>query len=390
MNFKKIGLSVLAVSAAGSVTAADLEFKAPLSSSNWKLTVDTPLNCTLEHEIPDYGKVLFVSEAGKNHNLAVKFSAAREPVRESEVIVRAVAPNYRPGVADEHITSMKNLKYFGGEISGLGAMNIISSLMESRNIAFIYNDPLYRNKQLQVTVNTINFRPNYRKFENCQAKLLPYSFDDISYTIVGFKPGTNELTDESKRKLDMLITYLSNDPNVDDLVIDSYTDSFGTAERNRQISKERAVAIGRYIEQSGIGPELMQKNGYGEKQHIMTNATEEGRNLNRRVVISVNHGVDQQLNFRYGVDENGNPDIESDKTGGLKESQEQKKALPENVNKDKKIKDDNGREEVVPQKVSSRTVASTDKLMKDIEKREQGDINEISAAQGKAPSLDKK
>ena len=111
MNFKKIGLSVLAVYATGSA-AADLEFKAPLSSSNWKLTVDTPLNCTLEHEIPDYGKVLFVSEAGKNHNLAVKFSAAREPVRESDVIVRAVAPNYRPGVADEHITSMKNLKYF--------------------------------------------------------------------------------------------------------------------------------------------------------------------------------------------------------------------------------------------------------------------------------------
>ena len=188
----------------------------------------------------------------------------------------------------------------------------------------------------------------------------------------------------------MLITYLSNDPNVDDLVIDSYTDSFGTAERNRQISKERAVAIGRYIEQSGIGPELMQKNGYGEKQHIMTNATEEGRNLNRRVVISVNHGVDQQLNFRYGVDENGNPDIESGRTGGLKNTVEQENPLPENVNENKKIKDDNGREEVVPKKVSSRTVASTDKLMKDIEKREQGDINEISAAQGKAPSLDKK
>ena len=384
VDLKKLFLSAAAVLTAAGVSAAEIEFKAPLTGSEWKLVEDSPLRCTLEHKIPDYGSVMFTSVAGKNQNMSFRLKSTREPVQSGMVEVRAVAPNYRPGIPDEKIADLKNYKYFGGEIEGLDAMNVISALSQSRNIAMVYNDPLYRGKQLQVTVNNINFRRSYREFETCITKLLPYSFADVAFTIVGFKPQSSELTDDSKRRLDMLITYLAYDPGIEDLVIDSYTDSFGTAERNRQISRERADTIGKYIEQSGIAAELMRKNGMGEKQHIVSNATEEGRSLNRRVVISVQHSFEQDLNYRYddsdpvsaapkedkksdGASGSAGPEGSSSSAAAVKQPQPPKK-------------DTAARGRTV-------TAGSTEQLMKELENGEPEDVNAISAAQGAAPSL---
>ena len=383
VDLKKLFLSAAAVLTAAGVSAAEIEFKAPLTGSEWKLVENSPLRCTLEHKIPDYGSVIFTSVAGKNQNMSFRLKSTMEPVQSGMVEVRAVAPNYRPGIPDEKIADLKNYKYFGGEIEGLDAMNVISALSQSRNIAMVYNDPLYRGKQLQVTVNNINFRRSYRDFETCITKLLPYSFADVAFTIVGFKPESNELTDDSKRRLDMLITYLAYDPGIEDLVIDSYTDSFGTAERNRQISRERADTIGKYIEQSGIAAELMRKNGMGEKQHIVSNATEDGRSLNRRVVISVQHSFEQNLNYRYddtgsaaapkedkksdGASGSAGPEASSSSAAAVKQPQPPKK-------------DPSLRGRTV-------TAGSTEQLMKELENGEPEDVNAISAAQGAAPSL---
>ncbi len=383
VDLKKLFLSAAAVLTAAGVSAAEIEFKAPLTGSEWKLVENSPLRCTLEHKIPDYGSVIFTSVAGKNQNMSFRLKSTMEPVQSGMVEVRAVAPNYRPGIPDEKIADLKNYKYFGGEIEGLDAMNVISALSQSRNIAMVYNDPLYRGKQLQVTVNNINFRRSYREFETCITKLLPYSFADVAFTIVGFKPESNELTDDSKRRLDMLITYLAYDPGIEDLVIDSYTDSFGTAERNRQISRERADTIGKYIEQSGIAAELMRKNGMGEKQHIVSNATEDGRSLNRRVVISVQHSFEQNLNYRY--DDTGSAaapkeDKKSDGASGSAgpEASSSSAAAVKQLQPPKKDPSLRGR---------TVTAGSTEQLMKELENGEPEDVNAISAAQGAAPSL---
>ena len=384
VDLKKLFLSAAAVLTAAGVSAAEIEFKAPLTGSEWKLVENSPLRCTLEHKIPDYGSVMFTSAAGKKQNMSFRLKSTREPVQSGMVEVRAVAPNYRPGIPDEKIADLKNYKYFGGEIEGLDAMNVISALSQSRNIAMVYNDPLYRGKQLQVTVNNINFRRSYREFETCITKLLPYSFADVAFTIVGFKPESNELTDDSKRRLDMLITYLAYDPGIEDLVIDSYTDSFGTAERNRQISRERADTIGKYIEQSGIAAELMRKNGMGEKQHIVSNATEEGRSLNRRVVISVQHSFEQDLNYRYD---------DSDPVSAAPKEEKKSSGIAGSVKPDGSASAAAAEKEPEPQKKDTAargrtvTAGSTEQLMKELKRGEPEDVNAISAAQGAAPSL---
>lgn len=377
LGLNKIVVSICFALGVTSAMASEIEFKAPITNSNWKVVENTRLKCSLVHEIPEFGSAIISAEAGKNQNLNVKLKSFRESINAKEVQVRSVAPNYRPGQPDESLALMKSYKYFGGELNDLDAMNVISALEQSRNIAFLYKDPLYKNKEIQVTLNTINFKKNYRAFEICTSKLLPYNFSDVAFTIVNFKPNTNELTEDSKARLDMLITYLSLDPNIDDLVIDSYTDSFGTAERNRQVSKDRAGAIGKYIEQSGIGSEMMKKNGYGEKQHIMTNATEEGRNLNRRVVISVTHSFEQPLNYVYEADQE------------IPEEQPQTNTTASNKPTEATLEtEDEQTPSATKNTAKTRTLASTDNLMKEINsKQPKEDINAISAQQGEAPSL---
>lgn len=297
MKLSHLSLSVMSFfSFYGSVYASEIEFKAPITESKWEITENNKLTCKLVHEIPDYGFVSFSSVAGKNTNLNLSLRPIREPKDSVSVEVRAVAPNYRPGVPDENLTFMKSYKYFSGELNDKDAWTVADVLSQSKNVAFLYNDWYFQNKLVQVTLSAINFKKNYRDFLGCVNNLLKYNFDDISFTVVNFKPNSEELTDESKIKLDRLITYISLDHSVDALVIDSFTDSYGTAANNKKISEEKALIIGNYIAKSGIGKDLISTNGYGEKQHIIDNSNESNRNRNRRVIIRVEPSRDVKLN----------------------------------------------------------------------------------------------
>ncbi len=216
-----------------------------------------------------------------------------------DVDVRAIAPNYRPGVPDESLSTMKSYKYFSGELTDQNAWALTSVLTQGKNLGFFFNDWYYLQRPVQVTVSSINFKKNFQVFTDCMNNLLPYNFDDVAYTVITFNEDTIDLTPESKKRLDQLITYLSYDNNIQELVIDSYSDSFGTPEHNRIASAKRANVISKYIEQSNIPKDKIIKNAYGEKEHIASNATLAGRNANRRVVISVKPGIEVKTNYQY-------------------------------------------------------------------------------------------
>ena len=78
VDLKKLFLSAAAVLTAAGVSAAEIEFKAPLTGSEWKLVENSPLRCTLEHKIPDYGSVMFTSAAGKNQNMSFSHLGGRQ------------------------------------------------------------------------------------------------------------------------------------------------------------------------------------------------------------------------------------------------------------------------------------------------------------------------
>lgn len=66
-----------------------------------------------------------------------------------------------------------------------------------------------------------------------------------------------------------------------------HTDNVGSAEANRSLSKARAEAVKRQLIAFGCNAELISAVGYGDTRPVSTNETEEGRQLNRRVEITI-------------------------------------------------------------------------------------------------------
>lgn len=71
------------------------------------------------------------------------------------------------------------------------------------------------------------------------------------------------------------------------LAISGHTDSTGAAAYNQTLSERRAASVEYYLERSGVLPQRIYSAGYGMNQPIASNATEEGRRLNRRVDIVI-------------------------------------------------------------------------------------------------------
>jgi len=72
--------------------------------------------------------------------------------------------------------------------------------------------------------------------------------------------------------------------------VEGFTDSTGTAERNKVLSSERAKSVFDYLKEQGIAAERMSHGGYGSANPVADNATAEGRSRNRRVELTFAQG----------------------------------------------------------------------------------------------------
>lgn len=94
-----------------------------------------------------------------------------------------------------------------------------------------------------------------------------------------------ELKPAMERALQNTAENLKDRAGVDRIEIIGYTDSQGSAEYNRELSRRRAEAVADYLANLGIDRDLMSVSGRGEADPVASNATEEGRARNRRVII---------------------------------------------------------------------------------------------------------
>ncbi|WP_224372265.1 immunoglobulin-like domain-containing protein [Hyalangium versicolor] len=83
--------------------------------------------------------------------------------------------------------------------------------------------------------------------------------------------------------LDQMVSVLNEHPNVISVLIEGHTDDWGPDDYNLSLSQRRAEAVRAYLAQHGVAPERMEAHGYGETRPVATNATPEGRAINRRV-----------------------------------------------------------------------------------------------------------
>ena len=83
------------------------------------------------------------------------------------------------------------------------------------------------------------------------------------------------------------ISSIVNEYGKTELEVVGHTDNTGSAGYNQGLSERRAMSVERYLEGDGVVPQRIYAAGRGQNQPVATNATEEGRRLNRRVDITI-------------------------------------------------------------------------------------------------------
>jgi outer membrane protein OmpA-like peptidoglycan-associated protein len=71
------------------------------------------------------------------------------------------------------------------------------------------------------------------------------------------------------------------------VAVAGHTDSVGSEKSNQALSEGRAVSVANYIRGQKILSDRLEIIGFGERQPVASNDTDSGRQLNRRVEITL-------------------------------------------------------------------------------------------------------
>lgn len=108
----------------------------------------------------------------------------------------------------------------------------------------------------------------------------------ITLRNIFFDIGKANLRAESNAELDRLLKLMNDVPSLK-IEISGHTDNTGSATLNQKLSQERADAVVRYLVGKGISASRMTAKGYGDSLPVASNASEDGRQQNRRTEFEI-------------------------------------------------------------------------------------------------------
>ena len=105
-------------------------------------------------------------------------------------------------------------------------------------------------------------------------------------TNINFDFNDTKVREGVRKRLSRIIRLLSEMPEIDVQIV-GYTDDVGSAQYNLALSLRRAEAVRDFVVARGIDVARLSVAGGGETQPLVSNATPEGRAVNRRVEFVV-------------------------------------------------------------------------------------------------------
>lgn len=92
--------------------------------------------------------------------------------------------------------------------------------------------------------------------------------------------------------LDEVATIIKENSQVGKVLVEGHASSDGDAKHNLTLSDERAKSVMAYLVSKGVDKARLSAKGFGSSEPIADNATEEGREKNRRVEFTIESGTD--------------------------------------------------------------------------------------------------
>ena len=109
------------------------------------------------------------------------------------------------------------------------------------------------------------------------------SINDVIY----FDANRASLRLGSAEQLERFAAAVRRHPFVKSVEIHGHTDDLGNAEKNQKLAEARARSVMTFLATQGISTDIMKVASHGAEQPLASNATDEGKQLNRRVEVVV-------------------------------------------------------------------------------------------------------
>ena len=262
-------------------------YTAKLDQSQWYLSASI-FECSLVHEIPQYGKGVFYHEAGET--LEFWMTTVNNPMKAGKAALVIEASGWKPG----------NI------MQDLGYVEVVESnkpiIVERKRATAMVNGLLggmaptftrkawYSDDTIRVRLNSINFASIYDGYLDCIAGLLPINFRQVEKTRVHFESDKAELTEGDVKALDKVVLYVQNDSSVTSINVDGHTDNTGRRIYNRRLSKARAEAVRDFLIIKGLEGDVIRTRYHGERYPVAKNNTNVNKSLNRRTTVRLLRG----------------------------------------------------------------------------------------------------
>ncbi|WP_372738579.1 OmpA family protein [Neptunomonas sp.] len=258
-------------------------FMADIDQSKWTVEV-SPFACQLEQVVPSYGIARFFHEAGEK--AVFQLLPTQKGTVSGSVRLVAEASPWQPGVTPALIGALK-VSAADKQITVKSdyAGEMLVSLYRGMSPTFTMQGWLGSDEVLRVALSAANFQKSYSSYIECVDQLLPVNYRQVARTAVLFPPAQWRLSDATKERLNLIAQYIKTDEKVASVYVDGHSDNAGRRLLNRDLSKQRAEEVSRYLLAQGIDEKVITTRYHGERYPVVANNSAKNRERNRRVTI---------------------------------------------------------------------------------------------------------
>lgn len=266
--------------------AQAMTFQTRMEDVRWQVEGDQ-FACRLSQSVAGYGEATFVRRAGERP--AFELTAWDNPMRPGPAQVFNEPPPWRPGTATQPVgqgvvANGSQAMLLPYEQAGRMLAGLASGLQPT-----IMRSSLAGGESVRVVVSSVGYQQAWSDYQACVSKLLPISAAQAEQSTISFRSGGSLLSEDAKSMLDSVLQYIQAADQLNEIVLDGHSDNQGNRLDNRELSRQRALAVRDYLMEKGVDESLFSMRFHGDRYPIASNRTAEGRAANRRVMLRLQY-----------------------------------------------------------------------------------------------------
>jgi outer membrane protein OmpA-like peptidoglycan-associated protein len=258
--------------------AAEATYKTPLERSKWLFNGDV-YSCVISHKITAFGDVRLIALPGRKPSINIY---ANEFLLTDKLLEASVISHYW-----EPSNALQISRFAGMGKQAETDINVdlfVRALEQGRawQIKVFDGQGVLEYKLVSSPVSTQGLA---NEFNGCVAGLLPQPFEYVRNINLWFAPGTDYIASKPLQDIRAVAAYVKADKSIREILVDGHSDSGGDHLENLMLSKKRADRVVARLIEFGVSPKQIQIRHHGERYPQAKNASELGRQANRRVSI---------------------------------------------------------------------------------------------------------